>query len=667
MSTQDVFPSEGVPIGDLREWDNGLFSLELVHMGVFPIPASDRSRAILGPAEGTLGGTQMALTQLFQRIETRFGSYFDVANFESSIPQDLKFSAKKDLYDFQVPGSDPYPPHLAVIPKADQTGLLDIFNAMALADTASLIPQIIPQSWLYWFHANPEGSSMAGITAKNEELIREDKDIYTSDNVGNDRPWYTDSVFAQQQLTGVNPTTLTLASSDWIQQFQTAAQAQSKGAMVELITSATGSLYIQDCSYFRQAVGVGPNNELKSEDGEIFACAPVSLFHLQSDGKLHPLAIVIDFKTSIANSVVIFNRRLRASDPLASEETDWPWRYAKTCAQVGDWIRHEVTVHLTNTHFVEEVVIVAAHRSFPTKDPVEPHPVYQLLSPHWLKTLSLNAAARATLVPSVITEVIGFTTKQTYAFIRDAYSRFDWTKQYIPNDLAARGFPADELLTSPKFHNYAYGKNMTLMWQVLRTFVSTALSVRYKTDSDVVNDPAIGHWVQEMQRGTGGNMSSFPNIKTIDELVDAVVMCIHIASPQHTAVNYLQEFYLCFLPNKPPALCARPPTNLETLLAFKEKDLMKALPLGRPREWLLATHLPHLLSYQVAKDQNLPTYARSLERLAKDPVVSQAAKTLYDQLMELGTVFDANSDALDDQSLPYHVMNPEVTAVSILI
>jgi len=111
-----------------------------------------------------------------------------------------------------------------------------------------------------------------------------------------------------------------------------------------------------------------------------------------------------------------------------------------------------VTIYLVNTHFVEEVAIVAVHRTLPTD-----HLVYRLLEPHWLKTLSLNAAARSALVPSVIVEIVGLAENQLYAFIKDAYGCFKWTALYIPNELSKRGFPIDQL-TGDKFHNYALWK-----------------------------------------------------------------------------------------------------------------------------------------------------------------------------------------------------------------
>lgn len=65
---------------------------------------------------------------------------------------------------------------------------------------------------------------------------------------------------------------------------------------------------------------------------------------------LQPLAIVIDAATEIKDekttivsaAVTIYNKELASSE----QKVDWPWRYAKTCVQCSDWLRHEVTVHL---------------------------------------------------------------------------------------------------------------------------------------------------------------------------------------------------------------------------------------------------------------------------------------------------------------------------------
>jgi len=159
-------------------------------------------------------------------------------------------------------------------------------------------------------------------------------------------------------------------------------------------------------------------------------------------------------------------------------------------------------------------------------------------------------------------------------------------------------------------------------------------------------------------------------------------MCIHIASPQHTAVNYLQEYYQSFVVNKPPAICHAPPKTLKELLAYQEKDLMAALPINRPQEWLLAAHLPHLLNSPVAAGQDLPTYAVSLYHLtgpksdggSDEPAIQAAARELVEDLErfvdpKLGTgIFADIGAAIDDKKIPpYKVLYPDATAVSILI
>lgn len=174
---------------------------------------------------------------------------------------------------------------------------------------------------------------------------------------------------------------------------------------------------------------------------------------------------------------------------------------------------------------------VASKRALATN-----HLVYRCLQPHWLKTLSLNAAARATLVPSVIIPIVGLTGPQTYEFIEKAYHNFDWQANYVPNDLERRGFPVKDILDqgNVKFHNYGYGKMALLMWQVLRNFVARFLAnggQGFDTDAKVAADLDIKRWCDEMRSDDGGQMKSWPVIQTVDQLVDCVTMCIRTYKP----------------------------------------------------------------------------------------------------------------------------------------
>lgn len=48
-------------------------------------------------------------------------------------------------------------------------------------------------------------------------------------------------------------------------------------------------------------------------------------------------------------------------------------------------------------------------------------------------------------------------------------------------------------------------------------------------------------------------------------------------------------------------------------------------------------------------------------------IIGVAAKKLYEELMELGEVFERNSEAMDEWVVPYRAMEPLNMGVSILI
>jgi hypothetical protein len=606
---------------------------------------------------------------------------------ETDIPTRLTLEDKKKMYQFQPHegiGSDEYPPHLNQIPWKDKTSQFQIFNFLGIAEAALLLPKIIPDTFINKVSASiqsvvldlvngkpEEGETMKTIYQNNKLYRHSGTDIMRGKNIGDYEDWYSDARFAQQYFTGANPTTITKASDSFFNEFVTEAKKQNlRGAQKQLSSADRTSLYVADCSWFRKAVGFVPDKDLVSKDplGDKHACAPVTLFELHDDGRLHPLAIVIDYKGSMDKSVVIFNQRVTPSDPHHTEAFDWPWRYAKTAAQVGDWILHELLVHLGRTHLVEEATIVATHRTIP-----ESNIIYQLLSPHWLKTLSLNAAARQTLVPKIITDLIGLEGTSPFDFILYDYHNFDWQKRYVPNDLDDRGFPHQHI-NDKKYRNYGYGQDMLPMWNAIHKFVASMISLDYPNDAAVKGDSDIDAWCKEIQSDTGAQIKTFPTITTVAQLVDAVTMCIHIASPQHTAINYLQNFYQAFVVSKPAALFQPLPTSLDQLKGYKEKDLVLALPINKQRQWLLSTTIPWLLSFRPSQDANLVNYAVSLFNLFKSKPdapntmeIQSYATTLYKDLYKLVETVKENSDNMTAGTIPYTVLNPNNTAVAIII
>ncbi|KIX93101.1 uncharacterized protein Z520_11158 [Fonsecaea multimorphosa CBS 102226] len=291
---------------------------------------------------------------------------------------------------------------------------------------------------------------------------------------------------------------------------------------------------------------------------------------------------------------------------------------------------------------------------------------YKLERPIKGWTLALNAAARMTLVPFVIAIDPNPQTNRTFSLVDWSYNKFNFQEHYVPNDLKKRGFDV-ESEDGLKYRNYPYATDMALLWGGFDTKIRAA-------------DSSISDWCNEVQ--TRGQINNFPTITTVDQLIDAVTMCIHIASPQHTAVNYLQDFYYSFVPSKPPALCTPLPQDLKTLKTYTEKELTAALPISTDgpkwKDWLLAAQLPELLSFKVESRDNLITYAKSLYNVNKGRTVlenkkfdavaiAKAAADFYSDLKNCGLAFEYVPANQTEGTVEYKVLQPDLTAVSTLI
>jgi Lipoxygenase len=167
----------------------------------------------------------------------------------------------------------------------------------------------------------------------------------------------------------------------------------------------------------------------------------------------------------------------------------------------------------------------------------------------------------------------------------------------------------------------------------------------------------------------GGAIASFPSPQTLDELIDMVTMCIHIAVPQHNAINYLQQFYLSFIPNRPASFSAPLPTTIEQLEGYTEEHIVASLPLstnGDRRQWMGMAQLPYLLSAEVDPDSNMIQYAKDVKR-SSNKHIRAAAASFEKAVGALDAKFATFNSQMDDQTTPYKVLNPEELALSILI
>lgn len=100
--------------------------------------------------------------------------------------------------------------------------------------------------------------------------------------------------------------------------------------------------------------------------------------------------------------------------------------------------------------------------------------------------------------------------------------------------------------------------------------------------------------------------------------------------------------------------------------------MIAALPVKHPRVWLMMSNIAYLLSSDVEEERTLMNYALSLQKLddthvAREDPISAAAGQLVKDVLELKELFLKHSQEMDDQTVPYLVLDPSRTAISILI
>ena len=116
------------------------------------------------------------------------------------------------------------------------------------------------------------------------------------------------------------------------------------------------------------------------------------------------------------------------------------------------------------------------------------------------------------------------------------------------------------------------------------------------------------------------------------------------------------------------------PETREILDGYKEADLVKALPMNHTREWLLASHIPYLLSFKPGDKESLIIYAASKYHVYKKKTepdeikVKEAAARFYASLAASEKEFKQyGRDVWDSNEIQYDVLSPSWNAVSILI
>jgi hypothetical protein len=140
---------------------------------------------------------------------------------------------KKKQYQWST--ADGYPPHLNLVPQIDSVTRAELFqqNATGEAEFSVLFRAIIKKksniaAALFDF-VRPGPSNVAKFSASSDfiEIMKKHEETRkgssSKPSVGDlndaEMAWYSDAMFAQQNFTGTNPTTIQLAEK-WISKFR---------------------------------------------------------------------------------------------------------------------------------------------------------------------------------------------------------------------------------------------------------------------------------------------------------------------------------------------------------------------------------------------------------------------------------------------------------------
>ncbi|KAM5343366.1 hypothetical protein ACJ41O_011903 [Fusarium nematophilum] len=334
----------------MKVWDKGVFLNELQRQGIVLSTENPDGGLVAdrGLRKGTYKGTQLALTEMYSIVEESAVSHFNSQGYEPIFPTQRTLEQKQTIYQWSDAESDKfgYPPHLKSLPADElpgpegqerKDGVGQIFNKEKQG-FVQLIAQAV--GFLIPDTINHEDTPYAGPTLAdcekwNKDHQSEATDIMKGRNIGEHADWYSDARFAQQHLSGVNPSTIEAAASEKVEEYVVEAGKQGLEDMKKLLEEGQDIL-IQDYSYFREATGIKDEDSFKNTVPELkpdqktptgnftfrYACAPVVIFQLNSDGRLHPLAITLDYKGSLNKSITIFNRRLTPDDKGDVDEKD---------------------------------------------------------------------------------------------------------------------------------------------------------------------------------------------------------------------------------------------------------------------------------------------------------------------------------------------------------
>ncbi|XP_076468009.1 allene oxide synthase-lipoxygenase protein-like [Babylonia areolata] len=293
-------------------------------------------------------------------------------------------------------------------------------------------------------------------------------------------------------------------------------------------------------------------------------CVPMSLFFLDKDDQLKPVAIQL-FQTPGPDNPIFL--------PTDDETL---WTLVKMWYNNADAVHHQSLAHLGFTHLLMEGVVICTNRQLSPS-----HPVFKLLAPHFLYLLAINTRGVETLISENgwVDKTVTVGKSGMFELISRGINiwRLD-VHGTLPEDLKRRGLDDPKVL--PCYH---FRDDALLFYHAIRKYVTSYVDLYYDTPEKLAGDTEIQRWAAELVMprdndkggcgllGVPGNGS----LTCTDQLVTILTSIIYTCSVSHAAANFPQYDEYGFPPNYPAMLRGQPPTNKEPRT---DKDILNALP-----------------------------------------------------------------------------------------
>ncbi|XP_020571523.1 probable linoleate 9S-lipoxygenase 5 [Phalaenopsis equestris] len=287
--------------------------------------------------------------------------------------------------------------------------------------------------------------------------------------------WKSDEEFARQTLAGVNPIMIqrltefppksSLDPSHFGNQNSTIKPEHIEGNLDGL--SIHEAIQLKKLFIIDHHDTVMPYlRRINRTDSKIYA--PRTLFFLQKDGTLKPLAIELSLPHSGGDQLGAVSS---VYCPATHGVEASIWLLAKSYALVNDSGIHQLISHWLRTHAVIEPFVIATNRHLSAM-----HPINKLLAPHYRDTMNINAQARHALISAGgLLELTVFPGEYALEMSAAVYKSWNFAEQGLPADLLKRYVFFwqshkiwDGFLPDPFLFCFVFPRAITLLFLELR-------------------------------------------------------------------------------------------------------------------------------------------------------------------------------------------------------